>query len=230
MKSWTRIMHVCSHFSGFSVGCCINREKVYLLPTWVREIADVSTECSSRHQSESGRSVNNVAIYSQALLRIHVIGGQRSVRIALPFLSPHHSSPATRDFQSSISVEALFCRCHLDVQGLLYQQLLSFAVVQYGGLLPGTQQDNHLSSQGYWWTVWTGRFSLVEVTYMHPCSLHNFTPQHGVIHWRHLHSAYIYLLYHIPVYSLFFSLRQLCWHQWGTPKCRFICCLPYLYI
>ena len=148
MKSWTRIMHVCSHFSGFSVGCCINREKVYLLPTWVREIVDVSTECSSRHQSESGRSVNNVAIYSQALLRIHVIGGQRSVRIALPFLSPHHSSPATRDFQSSISVEALFCRCHLDVQGLLYQQLLSFAVVQYGGLLPGTQQDNHLSSLG----------------------------------------------------------------------------------
>ena len=66
---------------------------------------------------------NNVAIYSHTLLRIHVIGGQRSVRIAPPSLPPHHSGPATRDFQSSISVEVLFHRCHLDVQGLLYQQL-----------------------------------------------------------------------------------------------------------
>ena len=46
---------------------------------------------------------NNVAIYSHALLRIHVIGGQRLVRIAPPSLPPHHSGPATRDFQSSIS-------------------------------------------------------------------------------------------------------------------------------
>ena len=38
---------------------------------------------------------------------IHIIGGQRSVRIAPPSLPPHHSGPATRDFQSSISVEAL---------------------------------------------------------------------------------------------------------------------------
>ena len=29
------------------------------------------------------------------------------MRIAPPSLSPHHSGPATRDFQSSISVEAL---------------------------------------------------------------------------------------------------------------------------
>ena len=42
-----------------------------------------------------------------ALLRICVIGGQRLVRIAPPSLPPHHSGPATRDFQSSISVEAL---------------------------------------------------------------------------------------------------------------------------
>ena len=33
------------------------------------------------------------------LLRIHVIGGQRSVRIAPPSLPPHHSDPAARDFQ-----------------------------------------------------------------------------------------------------------------------------------
>ena len=45
---------------------------------------------------------NNVAIYSRALLRIHVVGGQRSVRIAPPSLPPHHSGPATRNFQSSI--------------------------------------------------------------------------------------------------------------------------------
>ena len=44
------------------------------------------------------------------------------MRIAPPSLPPHHSGPATRDFQSSISVEALFHRCHLDVQGLLHQQ------------------------------------------------------------------------------------------------------------
>ena len=80
---------------------------------------------------------NNVAIYSHALPRIHVIGGQRSVRIAPPSLPPHHSGPATRDFQSSISVEALFYRCHLDVQGLLHQQLLSSAMVQYGGSAGG---------------------------------------------------------------------------------------------
>ena len=50
------------------------------------------------------------------------------VRIAPPSLRPCHSGPATRDFQSSISVEALFHRCHLDVQGLLHQQLLSSSV------------------------------------------------------------------------------------------------------
>ena len=70
----------------------------------------------------------------------YIIGGQRLVRIAPPSLPPHHSSPAppslpphhsgpalpslplhlssppTRDFQSSISVEALFWGCHLDAQ------------------------------------------------------------------------------------------------------------------
>ena len=62
---------------------------------------DVSTEFSSRHQGESEVQIN-VAIYGHALLRIHIIGGQRSVRIAPPSLPPHHSSPATR-----ILVEAL---------------------------------------------------------------------------------------------------------------------------
>ena len=52
---------------------------------------------------------------------------------SLPASSSRRSS--NQDFQSSISVEALFHRCHLDVQGLLHQQLLSSAMVQYGGLL-----------------------------------------------------------------------------------------------
>ena len=58
------------------------------------------------------------------------------MRIAPPFLPPHHGSPATRDFHFSISVEVLLHRCHLDVQGLLHQQLFSSAMVQYSGLLP----------------------------------------------------------------------------------------------
>ena len=66
----------------------------------------------------------------------YIIGGHRSVRIAAPSLPPHHSRPVTTDFQSFISVEALLCGCHLDVQGLLHQQLLSSAVVQHCGLLP----------------------------------------------------------------------------------------------
>jgi len=37
---------------------------------------------------------NNVAIYSHVLPRIHVIGGQRSVRIVPPSLPSHHSCPA----------------------------------------------------------------------------------------------------------------------------------------
>ena len=51
-----------------------------------------------------------------------------SLKIAPPSLPPHHCGPAARDFQSSFSVEALFHRCHLDVQDLLHQQLLSSAM------------------------------------------------------------------------------------------------------
>ena len=70
---------------------------------------------------------------------IHVIGGQRSVKITPLSLPPHHSGSATRDFHSSISVETLLCGYHLDVQALLHQQLLSSAVVQYSVLLPMDQ-------------------------------------------------------------------------------------------
>ena len=48
-------------------------------------------------QGESGRSVNKrcYLYYTHALLRIHVIGSQKSVRIAPPSLPSDHSSPAT---------------------------------------------------------------------------------------------------------------------------------------
>ena len=52
------------------------------------------------------------------------------MRIAPPSLPPHHSGPATRDFQSSISVEALLRGYHLDVQGLLRQ--LTLRVLSHG--------------------------------------------------------------------------------------------------
>jgi len=46
------------------------------------------TECSSHHQGESAKVQTNAAIYSHALLSIHVIGGQRSVRIPIPPYPP----------------------------------------------------------------------------------------------------------------------------------------------
>ena len=80
-----------------------------------------------------GRTGNEA---SNALLRIHIIGGQKSVRIAPPSLPPHHCSPVSKDFQSSISVEALLQGCHLDAQSLLHQQLLPPAMIQHKCLLP----------------------------------------------------------------------------------------------
>ena len=55
-----------------------------------------------------------------ALLRIHIIGSQRLERFAPPSLPPHLCNPATRDFKSSILIEALLrgCHLHLDVQSL----------------------------------------------------------------------------------------------------------------
>ena len=61
--------------------------------------------------------------YSHALLRIHTIGGQKSVRITPPSLPTHHSSPATSPpSQSKRAAEGVI---RLDVQVLLHQQLLS---------------------------------------------------------------------------------------------------------
>ena len=147
-NSWNSSYQIVLFFSIASCMCSTTRpykfnfmnnkwREGYLLPTWVRKIT--CRRFDWMLQSLSGRKWRvrtKVAIYSHALLRIHVIGGQRSVRIAPPSLPPHHSGPATREFQSSISVEALLWGCHLDVQGLLHQQLLSSAMVQHRGLLP----------------------------------------------------------------------------------------------
>ena len=79
-----------------------------MLPTWVQKITLPTFRLNAPVviRAKVKEVQNNVAIYSHALPRIHVIGGQRSVRIAPPSLPPHLSGPATRDFQSSISVEA----------------------------------------------------------------------------------------------------------------------------
>ena len=52
----------------------------HLLPTWAWKIGcrDISTECSTCHPG-AGEKLRTNTIYSHALLRIHVIGGQRSV-------------------------------------------------------------------------------------------------------------------------------------------------------
>ena len=75
-------------------------------------------------QSSSGRKWSKweqtLLIYSHALLKIHVIGGQRSVRIGSSL--PASSLPASSSQRSS---NQRLRGYHLDVQGLLY-----------GGLLP----------------------------------------------------------------------------------------------
>ena len=72
--------------------------------------ANISTECSSHHQDKSKEVWTNTAVNGNALLRIHIIGGQGLMWIAPPSLLPYHCSPASRDFQSSILVEALISK------------------------------------------------------------------------------------------------------------------------
>ena len=91
-------------FSGFSVSCCINRERLSVtnlssgnnLPTF-RLNAPVVIRAKVKEVR------NNIAIYSHALLRICVIGGQRSVRIAPPscLLITAVQQPGTSYFPNS---------------------------------------------------------------------------------------------------------------------------------
>ena len=66
----------------------------------------------------------NVAVYSHSLLRIHVIGGQRLVRIAPPSLSLHHSGPAYKYFDKSLYIFLLS-------NFALFQNL--YSLVTHGG-------------------------------------------------------------------------------------------------
>ena len=70
------------------ISCCLNEEKGYLLPTLARKITLPTFRLNApviiRAKVKKVRT--NITIYSHTLLRIHVIGGQRSVRIAPPFL------------------------------------------------------------------------------------------------------------------------------------------------
>jgi len=75
---WTLVF-----FSGFSVGCCINKEVICHQLELGKKLANVSTECSCRHH---GKSERTVTIYSHALLlRIHVIGAMVVCTFRLTF-------------------------------------------------------------------------------------------------------------------------------------------------
>ena len=69
---------------------CINGEEGYLLPTWARKIA-----CQRFDRMLQAK----VKKWTNTAIAMH--WGQRSIRITPPYIPPHHSSPATRDFQSS---------------------------------------------------------------------------------------------------------------------------------
>jgi len=59
------------------------------------------------------------------------------VRIAPPFLPPHHSDPVAKDFQSSIPVEALLRGCHLDVRFNRRSASTGMCALTGGVLQPG---------------------------------------------------------------------------------------------
>ena len=85
-------------FSGFSVGCCINEERLSVTNlSSVNNLPMFRLNAPVVIRAKVKEVRNNVVIYSHALLRICIIGGQRLVRIAPPSLPPHHSGPATRD-------------------------------------------------------------------------------------------------------------------------------------
>ena len=81
----------------------------HLLPTWAWKIAcqDISTECSTCHQGK-GEKLQTNTIYSHALLRIHVIRGQRSVTDIMQ--EPTEKPLKVYEIFSSWS-------CHASVQG-----------------------------------------------------------------------------------------------------------------
>ena len=92
----------------------LSLEKFYLLTFQLNVLVIIRAKVKTVHK-------RSTFIAHTALLWIRIIRGQGLVRVAPPFLPPHYCSPATQELQSSVPVEALFCRCDLDVQGLLHQ-------------------------------------------------------------------------------------------------------------
>ena len=84
----------------------LNREQDYLLPTWARKIT-----CQMFRLNASVVIMAKVKEVRTALLFIAMhYWGYTSLEVKGQWgllLPPHHSNPATRDFQSSVSVEAL---------------------------------------------------------------------------------------------------------------------------
>ena len=73
-SSWT--LH--ATFSGFSVGSSI--KVIFYRLECRKKLTDVLVECSSCHQGEIEKLWTSTAIYSHALLRIHVTGSQRCLQ------------------------------------------------------------------------------------------------------------------------------------------------------
>jgi len=56
-------------FSGFSLGCCINKVKVICYQLELHTtLANILTECSSPHQGESGKAQTNIAIHGEKVI------------------------------------------------------------------------------------------------------------------------------------------------------------------
>ena len=100
-------------------------ENGYLLTTWARKITCQVKKCE--------QTLLFIAVHYWGYTSLE-IKGHWGLH-APDCLPPHHSGPATTDFQSSTSVEACFWGRHMDVQGLLHQQLLSSTMVKCCGLL-----------------------------------------------------------------------------------------------
>ena len=103
-----------------------HEEKGYLLPTWAWKLTwrhfDWMLQLSFRVKVKEVQTNPSLEVNSK-------VGEDCS---SLPASS---RSSATRDFKYSILVEALLWGCHLDVQDLLHQQLLSSTMIQHCGLL-----------------------------------------------------------------------------------------------
>ena len=103
--------------------------------SYYKQLANVLTECSSRHQGESEEMQTNLTIYSHALLRICVIGGQRSVRCSsLPpcLLIIAVQQPGTFKLFSELQLvpdNLLFIQCYPS-NSLLHTLHLHFVLFQ----------------------------------------------------------------------------------------------------